>query len=303
MHKHIEELATREIDSHIAYLSKKKYLPNSNKQVAHELGVRYADTIEAAINAAVGKLPLSDENRRKLNEIATLLYTRSVFPKGKSGIVVVGFGKKDIFPSLISYEIEAVVNDLPKYQETDKTCVTVDNASIIYPFAQTETVHAFIQGIDPNYNLTITAYLSELFKKLPNELIKVVRADDSEANKLLHKKLGECCDEMQNHFESRMKDYQQQRFVQPIIDVVASLPKSELAEMAETLVSLTSFKQKVSLTSETVAGPIDVALISKGDGLIWVKRKHYFDKDLNYQFFQNYYKRRSMFDEEKQQEQ
>ena len=41
----------------------------------------------------------------------------------------------------------------------------------------------------------------------------------------------------------------------------------------------------MSHTAETVGGPIDVALIiSKGDGLIWIKRKHYFSPELNPQF-------------------
>jgi hypothetical protein len=35
---------------------------------------------------------------------------------------------------------------------------------------------------------------------------------------------------------------------------------------------------------ETVAGPIDVAVISKGDGFIWIKRKHYFSPELNPHF-------------------
>jgi hypothetical protein len=39
-----------------------------------------------------------------------------------------------------------------------------------------------------------------------------------------------------------------------------------------------------------VAGPIDVAVISKGDGLVWIKRKHYFKPELNYHFFENYYR-------------
>ncbi len=68
------------------------------------------------------------------------------------------------------------------------------------------------------------------------------------------------------------------------------LPKDELAAMAEALVSLTSFKRKVTMESETVGGPIDVAVISKGDGFVWIKRKHYFDAELNPQFFSNNYK-------------
>jgi hypothetical protein len=70
---------------------------------------------------------------------------------------------------------------------------------------------------------------------------------------------------------------------------VANLPKEELAGMAESLVSLTSFKRRVSHDPETVGGPIDVAVISKGDGFIWIKEKHYFDLALNHQFFANYY--------------
>jgi hypothetical protein len=44
------------------------------------------------------------------------------------------------------------------------------------------------------------------------------------------------------------------------------------------------------MESETVGGPVDVALISKGDGFIWIKRKHYFKAELNPQFFANYYR-------------
>ena len=44
------------------------------------------------------------------------------------------------------------------------------------------------------------------------------------------------------------------------------------------------------MDAETVAGPIDVAVISKGDGFIWIKRKHYFERELNPQFFANYYR-------------
>ena len=69
------------------------------------------------------------------------------------------------------------------------------------------------------------------------------------------------------------------------MSVVELLPKEELAEMAETLVNLTSFKRRVTPEAETVGGPVDVAVISKGDGLIWIKRKHYFSQDLNFRYF------------------
>jgi hypothetical protein len=62
--------------------------------------------------------------------------------------------------------------------------------------------------------------------------------------------------------------------------------------MAESLVNLTAFKRRMtSVETDTVALPIDVAVISKGDGFIWIKRKHYFEPPLNPHFISNYYRK------------
>ena len=63
--------------------------------------------------------------------------------------------------------------------------------------------------------------------------------------------------------------------------MIGALPKDDLSKVAESLVNLTSFKRRVSAEAETVAEPIDVAVISKGDGFVWIRRKHYFPPDLN----------------------
>ncbi len=90
-------------------------------------------------------------------------------------------------------------------------------------------------------------------------------------------------------FKKEFREHRRDRFSMPVVQMVASLPKDELASMAEALVNLTSFKRHVSDQKETVGGPIDVAVISKGDGLIWIKRKHYFDPKLNHHFLSNYF--------------
>jgi hypothetical protein len=84
--------------------------------------------------------------------------------------------------------------------------------------------------------------------------------------------------------------YRRREFSSPIIEMVSSLPKEEMANMAEAFVNLTSLKRRISRDRETVGGPVDVAVISKGDGFIWVKRKHYFDPKLNHHFSLNYFR-------------
>jgi hypothetical protein len=60
-----------------------------------------------------------------------------------------------------------------------------------------------------------------------------------------------------------------------------------MAGLAETLISLQSLKEKLTKPSETVGGPIDVAVITRNEGLVWIKRKHFFDPKLNSRYIAN----------------
>lgn len=77
----------------------------------------------------------------------------------------------------------------------------------------------------------------------------------------------------------------------PILNSVATLPVEELSLLAESMINITSARRKVALDGNigTVGGPIDTAIISKSDGSIWTKRKHYFDSKYNPQYmYKNY---------------
>ena len=65
-----------------------------------------------------------------------------------------------------------------------------------------------------------------------------------------------------------------ERYSDPFMTAGAALPRHDLAALAESLVNLTAFRTRISANQkETVGGPIDVAVLSKGAGFVWVKRK------------------------------
>ena len=100
-----------------------------------------------------------------------------------------------------------------------------------------------------------------------------------------------------------IRNFRRSTFVNGTLNAVSVLPKdelAELAEMAESLISLTSLRRRMSPDAETVGGPVDVAVISKGDGLIWMRRKHYFKSELNHAFFGNYYRIEGDSDEDEE---
>ena len=66
-----------------------------------------------------------------------------------------------------------------------------------------------------------------------------------------------------------------------LFNAVESFNVEELANMAESLVSITNLQRHITSSEETVGGPVDVAVITRCEGFIWVKRKMWFDSQLN----------------------
>ena len=113
---------------------------------------------------------------------------------------------------------------------------------------------------------------------------------DANAKNAIKKRLGTDANNLLNGYFEQLQTHKQLEHIGPILSMVRVLPKDELAAMAEALVNLTAFKRRMTDELETVGGPIDVAVISKGDGLVWVRRKHYFSPELNQHFFANYFR-------------
>ena len=86
--------------------------------------------------------------------------------------------------------------------------------------------------------------------------------------------------------------------MRPIIQSVSSLPIEELALLADSMINITSLRRKVAIDRNigTVGGSIDVSIISKGDGFIWLKRKHYFERKYNPQYFYSHFDKKEEVD-------
>ncbi len=254
---------------------------------------KYDKIINKIIKKVFKELPLSRYQHNHLKKIASNLFSK--FPKeikktDISGIVIVGFGDKDTFPALESFHIEGITNDRLKYIQTVSIQIDIKNSAAVVPFAQSEMVTTFMEGVYPGCREFHESYMSKLFEEYPKIIVdNITKYNNVEKYQLLEK-LNKINVKVLEDFRKDIDNFIKKEYVDPITSVVEYLPKDELAAMAESLVNLTSFKRKVTMVTETVGGPIDVAVISKGDGFIWMKRKHYFKAELNPQFFENYYK-------------
>ena len=181
---------------------------------------------------------------------------------------------------MYSYQIEEMVNNIPRCGRATEQKIDINNTAVIVPFAQQEMVHLFMEGIDIQLRDYMHTSTVTLFNRVLDLILDAVGCSDSQLGERLG---GIVRPEIKKMLDNLAEEWKKgsQNLWAPIIHLVASLPKDELASMAEALVNLTSFRRRVMPERETVGGPIDVAVITKGDGFVWVRRKHYFEATLN----------------------
>ncbi|WP_246811582.1 hypothetical protein [Mesorhizobium silamurunense] len=190
-----------------------------------------------------------------------------------TGLVFAGLGHDDLFPSLESVELDGVY--FGQARTLNPQSIDIDRAgptSAIVPFAQTDMAERFIHGIDRNFERDLQELMSDMVKLVIERGGGDVAGDGfSLVNETLTT-FRESLKELKDNAEAKLNS------------VVNHMSRKELGELAYSLVELTSRKRRYSTEIETVGGPIDVAILTRNEGFIWVKRKHYFDLDLNPRF-------------------
>lgn len=238
--------------------------------------------IKGIIKSKFGGMKDDSEQFRLLLDFckqALLKYTGPT--QSHTGIVIAGFGDKDLFPTLLSFEIDGTIFGKLKFKTTNKVDIdrNGERARVI-PFAQKEMVERFLYGLDENIERNITLFCQQTVPDIRRQIMeRLIMNDQDKAQLEIASQAAEAAfieDLRSTRFEEIRSQSRQE-----IEDMVEFMPKPELATMAEALVNLTSIKRRVSRGFETVGGPIDVAVISRTEGFIWVKRKHYFEASLN----------------------
>jgi len=287
----IQAIVARTVEQRYEELRKADRLPSVEQGHEKTIIERYDQVIEDIRGKAFEQMIMGEAVIDKLKKIAGALFSKDIFTlfSPNCGVVIAGFGDKEIYPSFVEFAIEGVVNDNATHKQRSAGKIGDETSAVIRAFAQKEMVIGFMEGIEPDLRRLLGSYLETVVARYPQAVADSLgEMGDNERHAFVEelKKFGQgLLDDIQKDLKVHIDAH-----AGPIMSTVASLPKDELASMAEALVELTSFKRKVSMEAETVGGPTDVAVISKGDGFVWIKRKHYFSPDLNQAFFVNYFR-------------
>ena len=215
---------------------------------------------------------------------------------GFVGIAIAGFGEEEIYPQLVHLHVSGAINGKLRYYVQEKVEINESTPASIAPFAQTDVMQTFLFGINDRF-------IGDLAQEIPKQINESIDAlDDSCFAQGKKEQVRTQLNNVTGNIIQHMTETAGKNYMLPIIQSVASLPIEELALLAESMINITSLRRKVALDRNigTVGGPIDVAIVSKGDGFIWLKRKHYFDRKYNPQYFYSHFERleRSSIDDD-----
>jgi hypothetical protein len=280
------------IFGHAEKWRKADYLQTATAKIAKSLKAKYRKAISDVIGHVFKDVSLTAKAQAALLEMGAQALVKCPKHLGwgsTAGVVIAGFGSNDFFPVLQSFSVNGVFGGQLNYREGSHSRIGFDNPVGVLPFAQPDVVYAFMEGVDPGYQRMIEVSTEALLKRFPEKVIESCDFIDAATKEKLKAQFLSVVPRLTETHFSALAQSRGDMFWRQVVNLIEAFPKPELAALAESMVTLTALRRKVEAGVETVAGPIDVALISKGDGFIWIKRKHYFDPSLNHQFFRNYY--------------
>ena len=243
----------------------------------------YTDSIEKCIESNFAWIPAT--LRPDLIRKICAIFDKNFFRDGYVGIAVAGYGRTDIFPKVKHLHVGGVINGKLRYKTVEEASISENNMSSILPLAQTDVMQTFLFGINDSFiqdiGNVIPQEINDCFNQMDDQLFAEAKKDAVKQNVA----------QMTPRVIQKLAAKARQEYMNPILQSVATLPIEELALLAESMINITSLRRKVAIDNNigTVGGPIDVAIISKSDGFIWLKRKHYFDAKYNPQYLLTHY--------------
>ena len=192
-----------------------------------------------------------------------------------TGLVFAGYGTDENYPSFREIRIGGLFDSGLQAEDMGGVAIDAGNTSWIEAFAQRDVIDAYLTGMDKDLRSKIVCSVADLLNRSTQTVATATDAGVwmegvSSYNRTLLR-----------GFDKSLDNYSFNYYMQPVKNTLRFLSKDEIAELAESLIKFTSLRRRVSDDQETVREPVDVVVISKYEGFVWVKRKLYFKKDLN----------------------
>ena len=275
----------REFDQIVVSLLNSQYAQITVMESLNNLSLaNFQAENDAIIDDVITSLHVEYNFQPEKTSLADFLYRVfcSIIPiTNHTGLVFAGYGNNEIYPRLYNYEVRDIINGRIAAKEKK---VIIDNSDLptISSFAQNDMFHAIVKGISPEVNKSYKEAFKEMMEGLISKLNELIPDGNPKLDDAIQATINQYYPQIENTYLSNSNNRSFNSYIKPLVDSIGALDKLDLAEFAENIIKVTEIRKNI-ITDQlnTVGGPIDVLVITKGDGLVWMKRKQYIDLSIN----------------------
>ncbi len=286
------EIFEKQIDNLINFWNDRTEFCQEFVDYSFEMFLTFSEPVFVKINQlrfSQNGISISETIFAKVKKVVYLILRTKEELSNFTGLIFTGFGEDEIYPQLIAINISIVVDNRLRFYVNDERSASISNSNngAVCPFAQIDVINTILTGIDPSLDSVYLNNFNTLLKRYNDTILSRI----GNTNPLLTEQIKNLdVKPIVDEFNALNEQIKVQNYISPLMNAVSNLSKEDLAEMAESLIYLTYLKRRITFAEESVGGPVDVAVISKGDGFVWIKRKHYFRPELNQHYFSNNFK-------------
>lgn len=207
-------------------------------------------------------------------------YIRSNFFYNGTGLVFVGYGENDLFPSLIPIYVSGIFDGNLRfcYSPDENEQISNENESAIVPFAQVDVMMTVMKGISPELHEKVGELAKETAAQTKDKMLEAMKeagVDEATIAKIQETNL----DDITGNHDEQVQKFIQTEYVNGLVDTVEAFGVEDMADMAESLISITNLQRHITASEESVGGPVDVAVITRDEGFIWLKHHDWRPKE------------------------
>ncbi|WBL24136.1 hypothetical protein [Zunongwangia sp. HGR-M22] len=170
-----------------------------------------------------------------------------------TGIVFAGYGESEIYPNIIDLKIGEIISGRLRYNKPILSSISNKTSAIVSPFAQRDMVDTFFRGLDPMLSNEYKKIISQELKLLQNKIVDKFKLNNSDIHSFFNTAY--------NHINRKFFQKAIENYTKPIIETIRYLRKEDLIEIAESLINITSLKEKQQIKFNLSADQLILQLL------------------------------------------
>ena len=217
----------------------------------------YEVDLDAIVDEVFNGFPNLDEVREHLKAAAPLVLSRSQEMSSDTELAFIGFGANDRFAGQLCVRIRGRYGSSLRFTADERYgSEPGETSSGICTFAQDSAMTGFLWGAEE-------AVLRETFNSARNLIYEQYPDEETGTSK---------ADEFVEKMRIATLSFQQQSFLQPMLNAIAFLNLKDMAKLAEALVGIQAMRASASPQPASVGGFIESLIIDRSNGIKWVNR-------------------------------